>query len=797
MNLYIKRLMLLAGCSVILTVAHSQDLSSIKAGFEQYSKNTLQEKIFAHTDKSFYMTGEILWFKLYNVDAGLNTLLSVSKVAYVDVLDNDNNTIMQAKVSLKDGMGNGSLYIPVTLNNGNYKLRAYTSWMKNFSPELYFEKQITIVNPLKTPDEPVKKIRSDYDIQFFPEGGTLVNGLTSTVGFKVTGEDGKGVHLSGVVINEHNDTVARFGESKLGMGRFTFTPVANNSYKAIMRIGTNNSLIKDLPAIAAQGYVMHVDDDGNGSRQVQIKISASSGINGALYLLAHSGQKVTAAQLISLGANNNATITINKDKLGEGINHFTLFNSNRQPVCERLYFKRPVPLNLQANVQQQYGLRKKVAVDIAATGRDGSPQKANLSVAVVHLDSLNSRSDADIESYLWLTSELKGNIETPGYYFTNVTQNTDDALDNLLLTQGWSRYKWSDALAVKPASFRFLPEYNGHIITGKITDEAGAPVKNKVTYLGVISKKVQLYGSNSDSTGRLLFNTRDLYGANEIVLQTNTEQDSSISHITINSPFSEQYSTTKLPPFYLNNKFSTQLESTSLGMQVQNLYKPENLRQFYSPGVDSAAFYYNHYKAYLLDNFTRFTTMEEVLREYIFEVNIVKQRQRFHIKVISKDGPFLDNDPMVLLDGIPIFNIDKVFTLDPLKMKRLEVLNQRYYWGPIISDGILSYTSYKGDLGGYELDPRAVVLDYEGIQLQREFYSPVYDTEQQQQSRIPDFRNVLYWTPDLNTGDNGKAQATFYTSDQAGKYIGIVQGIAANGQAGSKYFIFNVGNSSQ
>ena len=228
-------------------------------------------------------------------------------------------------------------------------------------------------------------------------------------------------------------------------------------------------------------------------------------------------------------------------------------------------------------------------------------------------------------------------------------------------------------------------------------------------------------------------------------------------------------------------------------MQVQNLYKPELLRQYNTNGIDSSAFYNKLYRTYLLDNYTRFTTMEEVLREYIQEVNVVKPKQHFHIKVIGgKSGYFLEGDPLVLLDGVPIFNMDKVFTIDPLKIKRLDVVNQEYFWGPTASSGILSYNSYKNDRGGFEIDPRAVILDYEGMQLQREFYSPVYQTPEQQKSRLPDFRNLLYWSPDVNTGTDGKAQAVFYTSDKAGKYIGVVQGIGANGQVGSHYFIFDV-----
>jgi len=135
-----------------------------------------------------------------------------------------------------------------------------------------------------------------------------------------------------------------------------------------------------------------------------------------------------------------------------------------------------------------------------------------------------------------------------------------------------------------------------------------------------------------------------------------------------------------------------------------------------------------------------------------------------------------------------VFNINKIFTIDPLKVRKLEVMPFRYYYGPSEEEGIFSFTTYKGDLGGVELDPRAIVVDYEGMQLHREFYSPTYDSEAQATSRIPDFRNVLYWTPEVNAS----GAVSFYTSDQPGKYVGVVQGLTASGAAGSQYFMFQV-----
>jgi hypothetical protein len=777
-------------CLVLLhSNSYAQVLDRIQSNFKQYHNQVLQEKIYVHTDKDVYLCGELLWFKIYNVDAGTIKPVNISKVAYVDVLDDANSTVLQAKIELKNGAGNGSFFIPVTLKNGNYKLRAYTNWMKNFGPEVFFEKSITIVNALGEPAAPVKAIAKAYDIRFFAEGGNLISGVPTTIGFKATGADGNGVDLSGAVIDQRNDTVARFRSFKFGMGSFLLTPKANSTYKAIIRVNNSNTIIKELPPVAANGYAIHLVDNNN---QPEVILSTRGQENSPLHFFVHSGHKVVLAQTLTPDANGNARVTIDKTKLSEGINHLTLFNSAGQPVSERLYFNRPQLLKLSATAPAEYKLRSEVTLDIAAADNSGASQQANLSVAVFKLDSLNNINNGNIASSLWLESEINGRIESPGYYFDNISAETDKALDNLLLTQGWSRYKWDDVLTAKPLSkFTYLPEYNGHLITGQLTGKTGASPFNVMGYMGVIGKK-QFYGAAADSTGRLLFNTKEFYGSGEIVLQTNTQD--SLYNISIANPFSEQFNTNKLPTFDLSRKLQSSLTNNSISMQVQNIYSGTKLKQYYKPVIDTNLFYGINYKTYMLDAYTRFNTIEEDLREYVAEVNVVKRDDHFHIKVISPTGFLQEGDPLVLLDGVPIFNMDKAFTIDPLKIKKLEMINQVYFWGPVFADGIISLTSYKGDMGGFEIDPRAVILDYEGMQLQREFYSPVYDTPQLKKSRLPDFRNVLYWAPDVNTDFKGNAKVSFYTSDKAGKYIAVFQGLTGSGKAGSCYFKFDVNN---
>lgn len=769
---------------------YGQIINEIRNSFTVNQQDVLQEKLFVHTDKNTYLTGEILWFKIYNVNVENNQPLNTSKVAYVEILDQNHVPIIQTKVALAEkGSGNGSVFIPASISNGNFKLRAYTNWMKNFGADNYFEKDITIINPTKSVNLNQSKLKPDYEIRFFPEGGNLVNGLNSKVGFKVVDSDGNGIQFRGAIINQNKDTIVRFKPLKFGMGNFILKPNLKDTYKAIIYIGTESKqIIKVLPEINKQGYIIQLKD-----HEKQLEVTVKSNLNEHnVYLFAHTKGVYKFMQTRDL-VNGTVIFFIDKDLLGEGISHLTVFNDVKQPVCERLYFKRPekhVSITATAD-EKQYGIRKKVKVDIAVNDLENKPLVSNLSMAVYQTDSLQNLEPGNIVNYLWLTSDLKGRIESPDYYFNNQDTIANQAIDNLMLTQGWSRFKWNEILKNPKPVFLFLPEYTGHLITAKLTNSITNKVeKNIITYLSIPGKRLQLYVSKSDSTGKLIFNTKDLYGSGEIVVQTNAQKDSTYN-INILSSFSENYSNRTMPDFKVSPDIKNTLASHHLAMQVQNLYSADKQKQFYNPQIDSSSFYGKSFVPYKLDDYTRFTTMEEVLREYVKSVIVVRKQKQFHLKIIGEKAN-LEGEPICILDGVPVFDMDKVMAIDPLKVRKLELVKSGYFWQATEFEGILNFTTYKGDLAGYEFDPHAVIIDYEGMQTEREFYSPKYETSQQTTSRLPDFRNVLYWSPKVVTNTQGKTQATFYTSDRTGNYTGIIQGITATGEAGFQYFKFTV-----
>lgn len=763
--------------------------------FAKYQQHAVQEKLFVHTDKDFYLSGETIWFRIYNVDAGSHKPSAMSKVAYVEILNGEGRAVLQARIGLGDnnGNGSGSFLLPAHLASGNYLLRAYTQWMKNFDASDYYQQPISIVNASRRPDWQSLEKADTFYVQFFPEGGNLVQGLESRVAFHVTDRYGKGVAAAGAVLANDRDTVADFRTLKFGMGSFYLKPAAGTVYKAFIRLANGKIIRASLPRVFESGYVMNVSEGAGNDIKVTLQSSVEN--EKTVYLLAHTRNelKVIAAQKTNSG---RAEWLIRKDQLGDGISNITVFNELRQPLCERLYFKKP-SARLQLAVttdKKEYESRSKVSVNVVAQTNSTLPAMSDLSMAVFLADSLQGDVVPGIEHYLWLSSDLNGAIESPAYYFSNAPQQElAAAVDNLLLTHGWRRFRWDAVTAGTLPSFTFLPEYEGLTIRATVTDKrTGNPAPGVLSYVTVADERFRVSNAVSNAKGETIFAAGNVFGPNELVMQTDSSR--SQYRMDIADPFDARRATVQLPRFQLAEKWRVQLGDRYLNAGVYNSFQPLHLQQFLPPPTsDTGVFYGSADRTYYLDDFTRFPTMEEVMREYVNEVRIIKEKNRFRYEVLNLPAKtFFNLPPLVLLDGVPVFDVDKIVAFDPLKVKKIEVVARKYFWGNMVNSGIVSYTTYQGDLAGFELDPAAVIVEFQGLQLQREFYQPDYSDANKRSSRLPDARNVLLWQPFLRTGSGGRTQKDFYTSDVPGKYVIVVQGITAAGVAGSSITAINV-----
>ncbi len=772
-------------------------LKDIKQKFHQFSEGNFSEKIFVHTDRNFYVAGETMWFKIYVADGATHKAVDISKVACLEVLDKAGKAVLQAKVNLEDGIGKGSFYLPLSLRSGNYVVRAYTSWMRNASADYFFQETVTIVNTFLAPSTDSLPVTSGaFDVQFFPEGGQLLEGIESKVAFRAVGQDGKGIDFEGAVINQEGDTIIQFQPLKFGIGHFYLTPSAGSGYQALINTG-NDTIAFRFPAAEKKGYTMQVTNID--AKRIEVAVSSAGEESGIVYLLAHTRNEIKFAEAKNQ-ANGKTFFTIDKEALGDGISHFTVFDNEVKPVAERLYFKYPEQnLALDARLDKElYFARQKADLNLSAH-MGGEAAESNLSMAVYKLDSLSQENSGNILSCLWLTSDLRGEIESPGYYFEGSEDSgaqPAEAMDNLMLTHGWRKFLWEDVLRAKEPQPEHVPEYEGLIIKGVVQDKiTGEPVAGVKTFLSVPGKLLQFYASESNAKGEIFFVTNNFFGPKELFIQT--QAGDSLYTITLKDPYSKESPAISLPSFELIAGKQQSLRARHIHMQAQNIYREGQQNKLIAPVLDSVPYWGPADKIYLLDDYTRFPSMEEVMREYVYEVRVRKENGKFKFMVFNpRLDAFYHENPLVLLDGIPVFDIDKIIKYNPLNVESLEVFNGEYSLGAdVLFPGILSYTTYKGDLKGFQQDTDLLKVNYEGLQFQREFFSPVYEPDRDKSSRIPDFRNLLFWSPDIKTGKSGQEKISFYTSDLPGQYIVVVQGITKEGKAGYKSITFQVESS--
>lgn len=762
-------------------------LDSLNTKFSRYRLNHPVEKLFLHLDQTTHLCGETLWFKIYNVNGTTLLPMDFSKVAYVEIISESDEPVLQAKILLTNGVGQGSISLPITLSSGNYTLRAYTHWMKNEDAAFFFHQPITIINPFQA--EEIKSVtisQPALDAQFFPEGGNLVDGIPTTVAFRVTDGKGKGVSFRGRVVDSNGDTLVRFSPNQFGIGAFELTPSVSGNYRAIIQDAFGIHTVA-FPKVFDNGYTLRVTRERSDVRvQIRTRLSVPAEM---VHVFIHTRNQIVYSESARL-TNGEAVVSVSEQNLNAGVSHITVFDVNMNPVCERLIFKSPEKkMNITPEITPgSYQTREKVNLTLNILNERAESEPAEISIAVYKSDSLPSFSQQSIGTNLLMTSDLQGTIESPETYFE---QNNPQALDQLMLTHGWRRFRWDDVLKHAGRPVKFQPEVIGHSVTGKIIPTSGSQVANIRLFLSAPSKNSLFFTTNTASDGTFRFIVQNVWGDRQIILQPDMTKDSLSTYtFRLDDPFAKQQSTDVHIPFTLSPTLEKTIVRRAMNLQVEDIFKKQQQPVFHVS--DSSGFYGTADETYLLDDYTRFTVLEEVLREYVPGVVVKVKKRKFNIIVrdIVNHGVFSD-EPLRLLDGVPIFDTDKLMQFDPQKIQKLEVISKVFFHGQSAFPGIVSFTTYHGDLAGFEPHPQSLALDFAGLQIQRDYYQPRYDTEGSKLSREPDSRTLLLWAPSVKV-INGKAEIGFYTSDESGHFQIEVQCISSTGRMGSFESTFTI-----
>ncbi|MDD2525754.1 MAG: hypothetical protein PHH63_05510, partial [Bacteroidales bacterium] len=504
------------------------------------------EKIYVQTDKPIYSPNDTVWYKIWMLQSGTLFPTQKSRIVYVDLINEQNLVVGSKKYIVNTGNSNGEFILPKEFQkSGLYRIRAYTRWQKNFGDSAYFEKVIPIWDNQKNPSdekpyvaelnalgervfvsqkeiqkrkqketeaqlqrkEQMEKRAFDLDVQFLPEGGTLVAGLPSRVAFKALSPDGRSVPVEGVVLDQEGKEILSFSSEHKGMGSFLLVPEKNKKYTA--RLFNNQSIA--LPAVEQQGVGLSVLSKPL-SDTLALAIHATPEVveSSRTYTLLVESRGLLRKNAYTVHTNRSRVmILIPKDSLQSGINRFTLFTTDGEPLCERLVYvnnKDEIDFDVQAYWEAKSATDQMLTLKIL-------PRIKNEIIQAAFAISLTNKNTVPVDtiqktlrSEMLLSSDLKGYIEEPGYYFNHPYDSICTQLDLLLLTHGWSGFSWDDATK---RSFTYHPD-TALTVSGKVDNLVGKPVPGRKISLLAQGGKLVADQCISDATGHFSFNNLDV-----------------------------------------------------------------------------------------------------------------------------------------------------------------------------------------------------------------------------------------------------------------------------------------------
>ncbi len=779
---------------------------------EKYYTTYPIEKIYVQTDKTYYATGEKIWFKAIMRYEDTLFVDSLSKVLYVELLDAEHKLIVQRTLQVENNTAVGDISLSDSLLAGNYELRAYTSWLCNFGEESFFHKTLTIFQNSITKNvadksqnitsEKFTTLTDKPVLQFFPEGGDMVKLLRNHVAFKATDGEGRGIFVEGAIQNEEGKICANFKSNELGLGSFRIVPLGTPLTAKI--VGVNgDTLSYPLPTILEKGLLLSVTQLTKDSLKLLLQSNLVSFENDEedYHLIAQSGGKVVFTASTSL-EKPVQTLAISTQNIPTGVLQLSLVDENKIPHCERLVFINHhdgLQIGLQAN-KTVYKPREKIQLDITTNPNNKAAIEAELSVLVVDNNLVTSQEhEENILTRFLLGTELRGNIENPAYYLQN-TEQAKQALDYLMMTQGFRRFTWRELLNGKAPNLTY-PVEQSLAFSGVVANDnrKSTPVDSANVSLLLNYDWRNTYVNYTTKEGKFMFSGLSFADSVPVLLTALGKKNNQYVKIQLDKPqpIGSTYQLSPLPSFDKKAYMAAVLENssfmksfyfdktTTILKTVEVKGKKEEKIPDYRQGVISL---HGSYDGIVKgdENFQSVQGMNVLfaLQGRVAGVQVAADTAtgapEIVIRGMSTGGVYTDANPLILYDGMPV-SADFFNTISAGDIAAIEVIKsiKRAIYGSRGASGVIAVYSKKGTAKNPPIVyPNKLQTKIKGFYTAQEFFSPNYDTLKMPN---PDTRTTIYWKGKVKTDQQGRASLSFFAADLPTNYKIIVEGIAQKG----------------
>jgi TonB-dependent SusC/RagA subfamily outer membrane receptor len=894
-KIHIPLIILFGSLGLISFINENESLKQLIDSFQNYHEKYTQEKVYLQTDKPYYAIGDDIWFKAYVVEAQTLTPTSVSNILFVDLIDSRDSIAKTLKVTLNVGFGWGNFELKDSLAEGNYRLRAYTNWMRNFDEGFFFDRTIKIGNawtnqvitntkytfsksdgkeilkadinyqningtpyrekevthffdmegayPIKrkskTDDNgnisieyksnkpfptklggintslkiaestiiekhiPIKNSANAASVQFFPESGDLIENVRSKVAFKALGVDGLGKNISGYIVDQENNKIANFSSKHLGMGFFMLNPVAGKSYKAIINFEDGSTQTLNLPIAKTEGITLSVN---SLSDSVLVKMSANKtfaekNIDKEYTLIAQNAGNIVYSSKTKLRGTNLAA-KLSKNRFMHGITQFTLFDEQLQPIAERLIFIAPkdtlsIQIKLDKKTHQPRGLS---AIDVEVLDPNNKPVLGSFSMSVTDENKVPIHEDEEstIFSTLLLSSDIKGYIEKPNYYFHDTNEEKLRQLDVLMLTQGWRRFSWKNIRSNSFPAITFQPEKT-LAISGKISIGKDKPISNGNLTLFTSGKDKMLIQTKSDQNGEFRFDSLYFTDSTKFVLQARTATGKkNVAIVIYNYP---QKAGKNLNEADLTVNINQSMQSYLLNSKTQYESWLKNGIVNRSIILDEVKVIESKAKLENSSNLNGAGHADKVFSEKDLEsatsLDQFLQGRVAGLQIINGQA-FIRNSPnaaAIILDGMNVgpeflsdINVNDIASVEILK----SISNTAIY-GSQGGSGVIIINTKRGipDQAYRSYAPGILAFSPIGLFQPKEFYVPNYEAPETNKA-IADLRTTIYWKPNIVTDSLGKAKVSFFNADDTGNYKVTIEGMDLKGNIARKIIHYQI-----
>ncbi len=655
------------------------------------------EEINLFTDRDIYLSGEKIWFTATCDIVGHHDQ-SMSQILYLELYNSSHISVVKNKYRLRDGSSHGTLEIPEEFLSGSYFLRAYTQYLKNFPPESYLTRVITIINP------------------FLPL-----------------------------------PTVAEKPEK---------TPGAEQEDKKFK-----------------------IETDLSGLEQMHVTIinkSASIDPDAIEHTLILATENLQTIDKTNLFLNNKITHqTFPKAYLQNGINYLILKDKNNEVVLlNSFYYKDDQQPNIELNTNKQhYKPREIVELNIQPKNIDAG-ECLHLSVNVVKKTTLYNTKQ--VLEHFWNYPQIFMTYFRDYLLRDNISKITMDKYlnhCNELMNIADNHFHSGSKKGIE---LTWYPDIRDVSLSGIAVDEGtGVALSNVLVLLSAGKEFSQVHIYKTGEDGEFIFSLNNFEGDQEIFLCPIRWDKGDEPKIKIFSDFSQDYPELSEIPLLIDTSYQKLLEEMLINVQASQAFKTEVGKDtlpitHFPNSIDNPPI------SIVLDDYIETADMETVFRELVPRVRLKKTEDDYSLSVLDFDKGIYYDDPLILIDNIPVFNVNQILEILPSYIEKIEVHNLPLILGENIINGIIMLTTTTDDFAGVDMPPAATFLKYLTLSPELCFNPPCYDSKDKERNPAADFRTLLYWNPDLKVTSD--TRISFYTSDHESEYEVVVRGRTAEGK---------------